>query len=322
MRTSAFQHPASVRLSAQGRVQSVELLRIMAAFGIVVFHAGSPAREFGYAGLVVFLVLAPAIELGVNHGRRRSAWALFLNLLVPWALWSVLYGAVHLGTGKPVMETGSAPLSLVVGTAIHLWFLPFLFAALLVLGSVKQRLPAELLFWPATLGTSAMLVTASLWYPAAQGWDAPLVQWLHAAPALLCGGAPRVARGAAASGLAVVAAALTWLCLSPVADVTIPYVVGTLAIALALALAPAADRLRLNVQSAASCMMGVYLVHVLALGAARRILGDSGLVLPLSAFILSLGAVWALQRFVPRARVLFGAWPQKAPVIGDKPGLA
>lgn len=72
MSGKVVQSEREVQDSKVTRNQAIELLRIMSAFGIVAYHGGAPFRELAYAGLVIFLILAPATDLRFNWNRARS----------------------------------------------------------------------------------------------------------------------------------------------------------------------------------------------------------------------------------------------------------
>ena len=42
---------------------SLDLVRLPAAFGVVLFHIHAPGAELGYSGLAYFLILVPALGL-------------------------------------------------------------------------------------------------------------------------------------------------------------------------------------------------------------------------------------------------------------------
>jgi hypothetical protein len=53
-------------------------------------------------------------------------------------------------------------------------------------------------------------------------------------------------------------------------------------------------------------MMGVYLVHIAALGVFDRITGPATLATVALAFLASLAGVWLCRRFVPRSKAMLG----------------
>ncbi|MDS9466425.1 acyltransferase family protein [Paracoccus sp. MBLB3053] len=121
---------------------SIDYFRLVAAFGIVWFHSQAPFHRLAYLGLPFFLILLgmPSGE-GLRHRLRR--------LLVPFVIWSAVYGAVNtaqaLSRGAPPFDWLQANM-LLTGTALHLWFLPF--ACLVALLGTLLRAQAPLLLAP------------------------------------------------------------------------------------------------------------------------------------------------------------------------------
>lgn len=77
---------------------SLDYARFAAAFGIVFFYAGAAGSNIGYAALPFFLIvmivlaIPSAARLGFadyTSGRAR-------RLLLPWLLWSGVYGSLKL----------------------------------------------------------------------------------------------------------------------------------------------------------------------------------------------------------------------------------
>ena len=293
----------------QGRNQLVEALRIVAAFGIVVFHAGGPAAELGYAGLVVFLFLSPYFAVGPNRGRPSPVAALGRALLLPFAAWYAVYLAANWAFGRPLFVSDQLPGVLLAGPSIHLWFLPFLFVVLALLGLVKDRVSVVSLFWFSCLVAALMLAGSTLWRPFALAAPVPIAQWLQALAAAFCGIAAgtglRIKWPQRISGFALIALGYGSLLVWPVEGMTVPYGAGLAACSVAIV---AGKRLspRFSVQPLADCMLGVYLVHVLALAIAGLVFPGVTLGRVVAAFTMSLAGVWLARRFVPQSRLVLG----------------
>lgn len=116
------------------RNATLDYARLLAAFGIVLFHANAPGHAIGYAALPFFLMLLlclawPAAQRD-DFGRYVCNRA--TRLLVPFAVWSGIFGLLKLAE---VLLTGVSlgsefkPSMLLTGPAIHLWFLPFAYVA-------------------------------------------------------------------------------------------------------------------------------------------------------------------------------------------------
>ncbi|NHB76476.1 acyltransferase family protein [Rhodobacter calidifons] len=99
--------------------------RFVAALGIVWFHTQAPGSRVAYIALPFFLVL-------LSMPSRSSLGTLARRLLVPFLIWSVIFGmlstALALKNQNPPFDWWRWHM-LLSGTWIHLWFLPFAFIA-------------------------------------------------------------------------------------------------------------------------------------------------------------------------------------------------
>jgi len=167
---------------------SYDYARLIAAFGIVVFHAQAPGAQIGYAALPFFLMLMILFAL---PGAARHNWADYLRgrwrrLMRPFLIWSALYAGLKLAevalTGA-TLASEFAPHMLLTGPAIHLWFLPFAFVTCLAvypLARCRQRpLP-----WALGLAGLALMFQAA---GQGQSFTPPLAQWAYVAPAACLG---------------------------------------------------------------------------------------------------------------------------------------
>lgn len=129
------------------RVVNIDRLRILAAFGIVWFHTeGAPYRLIGYAGLPIFLLAFFSL---IVRNARADDTACFAKrrwnrLIIPWLFWSVAYGVCK--SAKAIWMTDMDALrgvlsieSLIAGTHIHLWYLPYAFLLGLLIHEVNRR---------------------------------------------------------------------------------------------------------------------------------------------------------------------------------------
>lgn len=101
----------------------VDYCRLLAAIGIIWLHAGVPGGSFAWTAMPFFLImLARPSHSGLAARADR--------LLRPYAIWWLIYAAYSsvqsVLAGYPPLSWFQ-PLSLVYGSAIHLWFLPFAF---------------------------------------------------------------------------------------------------------------------------------------------------------------------------------------------------
>lgn len=151
----------------------VDYCRLVAAFGIVWFHTEAPGYRVAYTGLPFFLVLlALPSRMSLADRARR--------LLLPLLIWSVVYALFRAWNAA---EQGQAlfgwwkPWMPLVGTSIHLWFLPFAFLVALVAPALRaSRL---VLLWPVlAAGLLSWVGETSVW---------PWYQWSFGVIPVLCG---------------------------------------------------------------------------------------------------------------------------------------
>ncbi len=302
----------------------IEGLRLLSAFGIVWFHAGPSGLGLAYSGLVAFLVLSMA--LGGRSGAPDAATVQrrALRLLRPWLVWFGIYAAFNVARGLPALPLEHGLLAgVLAGPSIHLWYLPFVFGALLAVDVLRAHLALRTLAGAAFVLALAVMASAPWWRPATLGLSYPALQWADALAPALAGawvlGAGlwprRVALGMAgalvltATGLA----AFEW--------VGTPYAVGLAASLFVLlrlpgpALAPMAPPTSPSTSTSTStstswapklapltdCAFGIYLSHSLVYALLlQHSPALSARAMPVAVFALAWAATWALRRALPR----------------------
>ncbi|HTO69924.1 MAG TPA: acyltransferase [Myxococcota bacterium] len=168
-------------------VFSFDYLRVIAACGIVWFHADevSPRRGIGYAGLPVFAAVAFFL---LGRGVAKDSLGSFAakrmrRLAVPFVAWSAFYTVERAVLNRGV-ELHAGLLDLLAGPEVHLWYLPFLLVASLAVAAVVRATRGS---WLAYGSMSA----CGVWIFSAQALgaqlDKPLGQWWYALPAALFG---------------------------------------------------------------------------------------------------------------------------------------
>lgn len=157
---------------------SIDLLRLAGAAGIVLFHLGLPGGWIGLSALPMFVLLA------VYYGADRSPAALAQRLLVPWIIWSGIFGLAKLGQALAAGQAIGhefAPWMMLTGLSLHLWFLPFVFG-FVMLAQLTRRLPE---FWLGMLCLTGSV--AALWAFNTHPLPTPLPQWCSVLPAAFAG---------------------------------------------------------------------------------------------------------------------------------------
>lgn len=175
------------------RNATIDYAKLVAAAGIVIFHAGAPGASIGYAALPFFVMLLICFAWPSAEREPLATYTLgqVRRLMTPWAIWSAIYGTLKLvevaATGKPVSEEFS-PWMWLTGPSIHLWFLPFAFAACLALRPLARASAS----WSArgSLGFAAGcagLAVAILMATQGMVLPTPTAQWAFGLPAVALG---------------------------------------------------------------------------------------------------------------------------------------
>ncbi len=305
---------AQVQPALAQRLASIDLLRILAVVGIIWFHTeGAPHREIGYAALPVFLLVFFALitkqsqDCDTRHFLKRR-WD---RLLKPWLFWCAIYGVGRLiravGTGD--LGCLASLLSLetfLVGTRIHLWYLPYAFASGLLLHVLNRSIAKvndNLVISSATLVGMVTLAACAL-DAHASALRPPLPQWEFGLAALPLGLA--VGRTLAIPSHP---ARASYLCMISVATIAacglaVPFHAGSspTPYGLAIVLVCLACGWQINgngfVAAVAPLTFGIYLIHPLAMYAVKHFLAADGHYAAFIALTTCLSGIvtWVLMR--------------------------
>jgi surface polysaccharide O-acyltransferase-like enzyme len=169
---------------------SLDYARFVAAFGIVFFHAGAVGSNISYAALPFFLIVM--IVLAIPSAARLS-FADYTSgrarrLLLPWLLWSGVYGSLKLAEvvfTQTTFEEKFALHMIVTGPALHLWFLPFAFAICLLIQPFARRICNVTTLPNLLIVVLVSVVILSLRQD--QALPVPFAQWIYGLPAVCLG---------------------------------------------------------------------------------------------------------------------------------------
>jgi hypothetical protein len=302
--------------TAQRRNQAIEILRVLAAYGIVAYHSGAPFKNVAYSGLTAFLILSPYLDLALSWDRPRKPMLLAKTFLAPWLFWWLFYGVRNIVVNHKTFFLGMGWFQGVLsGTSGHLWFMPAMFAVLLALNACKGRIPPALLFWVSVILGSASLASSMVWMPITRDMLPPLAQWAQAAPAVLIGMAlgmgNKVSRPAQMLGAATLALSLAVAAASSLPDISISYPIGVAATLIAIVAGRYGVGANWNVRPISACMLGAYLGHMFVLQIVVKATGPANYIAVTVTFLIATAAVWIAQRMLPWTHLIVGAPPQK-----------
>lgn len=269
------------------RNASVDVLRLAAAFVIVLFHAKSPGGQLMPAAMAIFAALLGYFALADRSDQRLAMLVRKRSdrLLRPFLIWGVFYAALRIADARaahePVLDTLVAWLP-PQGTMGALWFLPFAFLVSLALGAARRALPV--IATPMVALPLAGIVSA-LWVPMLDAMEpAPgFAVYLDYVPAVFFGLALAAASSVRARLLLTGTTAFAIGLGLRQAGVggTLPLTLGIPLLTAALLLPRPGTRLT---RTMADLSMAVYLVHLLVLAVCLR-------VLPAPSGALALGLV-------------------------------
>jgi peptidoglycan/LPS O-acetylase OafA/YrhL len=280
------------------RRQSIDLLRFVAAFGVVWAHMQAPGMAEGYVALALFTVLTAFLSLRslARHGGRWFWLGRLLRFGLPWVVWSAFYLALNVWRADdPRAElTLTDPLRLLIGPMVHLWFLPFILLTSPLVPLALRTMSSARRVWLLSLALVPAAM-AALWAHDRVGPPEPLIQWAFAALPFLYGllsaGGQRhdaVAAPLLFATLACVGAALLWGSI-PAAFLLLACLLfeGLWRLPLSHPALPALGRLA----------YGVYLLHPFFMLVWYRVAGGWSPILgAVAVFAASAMAAWAIRR--------------------------
>ncbi|GLS85402.1 hypothetical protein GCM10010873_03750 [Cypionkella aquatica] len=171
--------------------QSVDLARFLACFGIVAAHVYALVDDWaGHLSLGLFLVLTGflAMQSFQRAGGNYNFVTRAQRLLLPWLFWSAFFRLIDLkvSDSPEKWQILHDPWTLFVGSAIHLWFLPFVALAMLLVKPVGRFVttPARL---AAALAVVVVVSVPMFWAMHVYKPPAPLTQWLYSLPVYTLG---------------------------------------------------------------------------------------------------------------------------------------
>lgn len=297
---TVFQHaPSNIRNMTVSKYRTdIELFRIIAALGIVWYHSGVIGREVAYSGLIFFLITS----ISLSGRRGKSVQERAQRIMVPWIFWFAVYALFRVLTHKPILDTQNGLFAAILcGPSIHLWYLPFIFFALVAADVVKKIIPDKGIAYGGFTLAILMFIAAFAWRKTSLSWGYPWAQYAHAAPGVFAGlfymNISCISSRRRGLMIAVLLAAAASAIYYP--GVGLPYLIGMAAYAV-LTLWPVDRRFSFDLLAISKCMFGVYLVHPFPLMIANKFKLLSGVMLPIVAFLASTALIYAAHRVAPK----------------------
>lgn len=166
---------------------TLDFLKIVASFGIIWFH--SPVEIHGkniaYSGIIIFTIIS-IIFSQKKIDEYSFLWKKVKRLLFPWLFWSLIYLVYNIIAGKEFLLGNNFISSILIGTNIHLWFLPFIFTFIIISRYLLQIDSKALLYFLYILPIIG-LSTVPFWKCLLIKLGPPWAQWTHALNAIFIG---------------------------------------------------------------------------------------------------------------------------------------
>ncbi|MGE8940790.1 acyltransferase [Leptospira interrogans] len=283
---------------------SFDILRVVAIFGIVWAHMFAPLAQLGRTALDLFLMLTAALAIrSIRRSSGSHTWVLRgLAVLALWVGWSLFYKLIEVYRTRDIWTLFeiNEPNSLLIGSTIHLWYLPFILLAapICLLATRLIRSRRDLIIACAI----AVVPSVGLIYVHVfNDLPEPFAQWTFALPAYFYG----------------IFAAYGWE--FRMTAVPLSFMAVTSALALLLTGSDAAPQYLLAAVIFEACWMmpwgtqqfrplgqmvlGIYLIHPFFMLVVFKLFGGNvnRALGAIATFAMSMAAVYVLQR-IPMVR--------------------
>lgn len=287
----------------------IETLRIISAFGVVAYHSKVPGMDIAYAGLIVFIILSPYVDLNYLANQRRPAKIIAKTFLSPWLFWMVAYGVINIASKKNIIPTSGNELSRILsGTSTHLWFMPFMCIFMIFLNSIKLKFNLYLMYYISLAIVFIIFINADLWALAIKDAISPYAQWIHAAPALLLGVAlglsEKITHGKKIFIALLLPLTYFTIIKRDLPGISTPYSIGILLFTIASLFKNNQNKIFYALQPIAKYSLGVYMVHMIWVGIYNKIIGRGHWASAILAFFSSLLFVWYVRKILPKAKLV------------------
>jgi peptidoglycan/LPS O-acetylase OafA/YrhL len=293
------------------RNYAFEYLRIIGILGIIFFHGAQILliRQIGYSGLIIFILVSIYLSSTQNteehikkYIAKRAA-----RILVPWLFWFIVYGLLNIINDKKFLPEGLGVSSVLAGTNIILWYLPFIFLMSIVAfvynhASEHNAFVRKYIMLLLGVLSILSLLSTPIWRPWSLSIGNPWAQWCHALPAVFIGmtlaylhkhSSDKV-RTLLYAGI-IIMASIWLIMLGQYNGVGVPYVVGTI-LFLSAMFETGYQNSNQVLMSISNCSYGIYLIHPVVYGIEDRLGLPENAALPVMTFVLSLLIILMAKR--------------------------
>jgi surface polysaccharide O-acyltransferase-like enzyme len=283
--------------------QDIELLRIFSAFGIVWFHSPiTIGKHIAYSGLIIFLIISTYFS-SHPYKKIKSFSDKARRLLVPWLLWFLFYGLINIMLGKAFIDTNKSIIEgILSGTKIHLWFMPFIFMAVIFFDFIKKYIKKDYMNLICTFFIVTILFTSDIWKPYTAKLGSPWWQYANALVGLFIG--VILANISTLTNQRKLNVAI--LCILALSIIMFLYSVIDISYFIAIVITTIVILkkqdffLTVKVTWLSKATLGIYFLHPFFLGAIKQLCGSElGFYLPFVVFSLSVLTTLFLQKFTP-----------------------
>jgi hypothetical protein len=258
--------------------------------------------EFSYAGLIVFLIMSMYLAGRSMYSGDHSVIRRVKRLLIPWAIWFVIYGANNLLSHASIIPMNNGIIEgILAGPNIHLWYMPFIFVCLTLFDVVRKYASSTSIAWASATLTALVLASTPVWRHSSMALGCPLPQYAHAVAGVLLGvflayvtGLPR--KLGMFLLLIITAADLS---VFHYEGIGIPYLIG-IVVGCILAFRLLEKVIKIDVTALSECSLGIYLLHPLLVGIFQQHHLVSAMLMPVTVFSSAAFLIFMLRRFLPR----------------------
>ncbi len=282
----------------KSRRTDVELFRVLACLGIVYFHAGvfsGISNAIAYSGLIVFVLISVFYD-----GRRKKTdeiSSLAKKILVPYFIWSAIYLVLYLISGKSISEIISLK-TVISGTSIHLWYLPFIFFVLIIFGQIKKYTPLGVISGASGAMFAFWLYFSPFWRSYVE--VVPFPQYMHAVGGVFLA-LSVVSSIRWISYVSLGSGVLMCIYLLKFKDygVSVVYLIAAFFTFALIARPISLSIFERPIALLSSLTFSIYLVHPLGLAIFSKLSFGEGFLAPALVFIGSAVGIWFFRRVTP-----------------------